>query len=69
MGRVEKGVQRGVTKENYRNRTWEKSYKNQKIKKSWKLWEVSHVKITKSIVEAHVKRVGNLELELTTLKK
>jgi hypothetical protein len=27
------------------------------------------VKITKSIVEAHVKRVGNLELELTTLKK
>jgi hypothetical protein len=27
------------------------------------------VKITKAIVEAHVKRVGNLELELTTLEK
>lgn len=69
MGRVEKSVRRGVTKENYRNRTWEKSYKNKKIQKSWKLWEVSHVKITKAIVEAHVKRVGNLELELTTLEK
>ncbi len=37
VGRVEEGAPRGVTKGNYKNRTLKKSYRNQKIKKGWKL--------------------------------